>query len=272
MGKHEIFIHLPLSMYRKYREAVLAMPVGLELLVDHEVLAPEFAGELDEVAAEVAEAKIPCRFHAPFRDLHPAGHDPEAVDLARRRLTAALELAPRFGVKHLVAHPGWDPRGDVLDREEWMDRSELFWNSLAPAQDAAGARFVLENIFDLDPSMLVDLLARLPEERFGCLFDTGHFNAYSEARLEDWISALGPRLQSIHIHDNGGLHDEHLALSRGTFPWGDLFEAVGALNRPLEWTLENRSVEDVLASLRFLGLSSGLEEFAPLADLSFPGA
>ncbi|MBC8367030.1 sugar phosphate isomerase/epimerase [bacterium] len=272
MSQHSIYIHLPLSMYRKYREAVLAIPVGLELLVDHEVLVPEFRGEMKDIAAEIRERKIPCRFHAPFRNLYPAGHDPEAVDLARRRLQGALDLAPSFGVKQLVVHPAWDPRGDILDREAWLDRATAFWTSMLPSLEAAGASFVLENIFDLDPSLLVDLLARLPEDRFGFLFDTGHFHAFSEAGLNDWLSALGPRLQSIHIHDNGGQYDEHLALGQGSFPWGDLFELVGAQNRPLEWTLENRSVEDVIASLRFLGQSSGIAEFRHLAEIARPQA
>ncbi len=269
---NKIFIHLPLSMYAKYREAVLAIPVGIELLVDHEVLAPEFRAELEDIAAELSERKIPCRFHAPFRNLYPAGHDPEAVDLVRRRLQSTLDLAPLFGVKHLVVHPAWDPRGDVLDREAWLDRAEAFWNSMVPSLEAAEAVFLLENIFDLDPSLLVDLLARLAPERFGFLFDTGHFNAFSEVGLGDWMNALAPRLQSIHIHDNAGQYDEHLALGRGSFPWGDLFEWVGVQNRPLEWTLENRSVEDVIASLRFLGQSSGIDEFRPLAELALPQA
>ncbi len=272
MEEHRIYIHLPLSMYAKYRDAVLAMPVGLELLVDHEVLVPEFRGEMKDIAAEIRERKIPCRFHAPFRNLYPAGHDPEAVDLARRRLLSTLALAPKFGAKHLVVHPAWDPRGDILDREAWLDRAEAFWSSMIPSLEAADAAFVLENIFDLDPSLLVDLLARLSPERFGFLFDTGHFNAFSEVRLDDWLSALEPRLQSIHIHDNAGQHDEHLALGQGSFPWGDLFEWVGGQNRPLEWTLENRSVEDVIASLRFLGQSSGISEFRPLAELALPQA
>jgi len=264
MKKHQLFVHLPLSLYRKYREAVLAMPTGLELLVDHESLAPGFRGEAEAIAAELREAKILCRFHAPFRDLHPAGHDPEAVDLARRRFEGALELAPLFGVSTLVVHPAWDPQGDALDRSDWLDRAEAFWTALVPSLETAGARFALENIFDRDPSLLGALLERLNPDRFVWLFDTGHFNAYSQASLEEWLKTLGPRLHSLHIHDNAGQDDEHLALGAGNFLWDDLF-ALARLEGPLEWTIENRSIEDVLAGLRFLAERSGLEDFAHLA-------
>jgi sugar phosphate isomerase/epimerase len=266
MAEHKVFVHLPLSLYGKYRRAVLAMPVGLELLVDHEALAPEFRSEREEIAAELRENRITCRFHAPFRDLHPAGHDPEAVGLARRRLEAAVELAPDFGVKSLVAHPSWDPRGDALDRAEWLDRAEAFWTGLQPVLDAAGARLGLENTFDPDPSLLRDLLARLEGAPFDFLFDTGHFNAYSNAPLTEWMEILGPRLTALHVHDNGGVLDEHLALGRGSFPWMDFFGQVRDLDRPLEWTIENLSIEDVVASLRFLGSTSGISEFGPLVE------
>jgi sugar phosphate isomerase/epimerase len=267
MSEHRIHVHLPLSMYGKYREAVLEMPAGLELLVDHEALVPEYRSELGDIAAELREAKIACRFHAPFRDLHPAGHDPEAVALARRRLEAALELAPAFGVKRMVVHPAWSPQGDALDREDWLARAELFFLSLVPSMKAADTCIDLENIFDHDPRLLVALLDRLEPDRFAWLLDAGHFNAYSRVPLSDWFSALGSRLSAIHIHDNGGEFDEHLALGRGNFSWPDLFSAVAALDRPLEWTIENRSIADVLASLGFLGSKSGIAEFAPLAEI-----
>lgn len=264
MKKHQLYVHLPLSMYRKYRDAVLARPTGLELLVDHESLAPGFRPEVEAIAAELQEAKIPCRFHAPFRDLHPAGHDPEAVDLARRRFEGALELAPLFGVRTLVAHPAWDPQGDALDRAEWLERATVFWTSLMPALDAAGAKFALENTFDRDPSLLAELLERLDPDHFVWLFDAGHFNAYSTAPLSEWFTSLGPRLQSFHIHDNGGVDDEHLALGRGNVPWEEFFRLVAGLEGSFEWTIENRSIEDILAGLQFLAARSGLEDFAAL--------
>jgi len=260
MAEHRIFVHLPLSMYDEYRDAVLGMPAGLELLVDHEALAPERRGRLAEIAVELREAQIPCRFHAPFRDLRPAGHDPEAVALARRRIEAVLELAPDFGVRSIVAHPAWDPRGDALEREEWLDRATAFWTALAPAMEAAAVRVDLENIFDTDPSLLSDLLLRLSSRPFAFLLDTGHFHAYSTASLETWLEALGPKLVALHVHDNGGALDEHLALGRGSFPWTRLFAGLEALGRTLEWTIENRSIEDVLASLEFLRRRSGFFE------------
>lgn len=263
---HRLFISLPLAFYRDYDVELLRLPLGLELLVDHLALAPDFRGEALAIGAELRERGVPCRFHAPFRDLNPGGLDPAALALARRRLTEALEMAPRFDVKELVAHTAWDPDMYALDTGAWLDRSAAFWSSLAQPAAAAGARIALENVFDRGPEPLCELLRRLPAERFGANFDLGHWHAYSLSPLTEWFSALGERLLSLHVHDNGGRFDDHAALGAGSIPWREACMAIRGQSRSLDWTLENRSVEDVHASVRYLAEVSGISEFAGLAE------
>jgi len=265
---HRFFAHVPLVWLPRYEEALARLPVGLELLVDHEALDPAFRPELERLAGSLGAGGTPCRFHAPFRDLSPGGHDPEAVALARRRLEAALELAPRFGVAQIVAHTAWDPDGYALEAEAWRDRSARFWAPLGARAAELGCRFALENVFDRDPETLAALLDRLPEAGFGVNLDLGHWHAFSRAPLADWCERLGGRLLSLHLHDNTGQADEHLALGRGTVPWPDVFAAVRELGRPLDWTVENRSLEDVLASAAFLAERSGIADFKRLADMA----
>ncbi len=262
---HRLFISVPLTQYRRYEAEILRLPVGLELLADHEALASSFRAEALLIGAELRERGVPCRFHGPFRDLNPGGHDPEALDLARRRFKAALELAPAFGVESIVVHSAWDPDMYGLDAEAWVDRSAAFWTGLAEDAAAVNVRFNLENVFDRNPHILVELLERLPAECFGALFDFGHWHAYSQVGLGDWFGSLGDRLLSLHLHDNGGRADEHLRLGTGSLPWREVFQALRSMDRPLDWTLENRSVDDVHAGIRYLGNQSGIEEFALMA-------
>ncbi|MBN2171403.1 MAG: sugar phosphate isomerase/epimerase [Candidatus Krumholzibacteriota bacterium] len=265
---HRFFAHVPLAWLPRYEEALARLPVGLELLVDHEALDPAFRTELERLAASLGAAGRPCRFHAPFRDLSPGGHDPEAVALARRRLEAALELAPRFGVAQIVAHTAWDPDGYALEAEAWRERSARFWGPLGERAAALGCRFALENVFDRDPDALAALLDRLPETAFGVNLDLGHWHAYSRTPLAGWLERLGGRLLSLHLHDNAGRSDQHLPLGRGSVPWEAVFAAVRELGRPLDWTVENHSLEEVLASAAFLAEHSRIPEFAHLADLT----
>jgi len=191
----------------------------------------------------------------------------ESGALARRRLEAALDLAPAFGVTAMTAHPGWDPEGRATDEERagWLARSLAFWSALGERAAARGVRIDLENIFDRDPSALASLLAGLPAARFGWLLDLGHWHAFSQASLAEWLAVLGPRLASLHLHDNGGRRDEHLALGAGSLPRREVLAALGALGWPRDWSLENRSAEDIATSIRHLAAESGIAEFAALA-------
>jgi len=262
----QLFASLPLTRYRRHAAALAGLPVGLELLIDHEALAPGFAAERAAIAALLRAEGRPCRFHAPFRDLCPGGQDPEAVSLARRRLEAALDLAPAFGVTAMTAHPAWDPDGcgTAEERAGWLARSVDFWSALGERAAARGVRIDLENIFDRDPGALAALLAALPPERFGWLLDLGHWHAYSQASLADWLAALGPRLASLHLHDNGGRADDHLALGAGSLPRREAWAALAGWGRRCDWILENRSAEDLAGSIRHLAAESGIEEFTLL--------
>jgi sugar phosphate isomerase/epimerase len=240
--------------------------VGLEILLDHESLDSTFLPMLKDYSERVRNQGRPCRIHAPFRDLRPAGQDPAAVDLARERLQAALDWAPAFGARTLVVHTSWEARWDILEREEWLDRSLEFWTSFQKTLQEGELRFAFENVDDRSPDLLADLLSSLDPRTFGVNFDTGHWNVASEASLEDWFARLSGRLFSLHIHDNGGEMDEHLAVGQGTFPWDDFYSRVRALDCPLEWTVENRAASDILESARHVARFSGLEEFSSLAS------
>lgn len=271
---HQLYASLPLTQFRRHEAALAGLPAGLEILIDHGALAPDFAAERTAIAAALRAQGRPCRFHAPFRDLAPGGQDPEAVDLVRRRLEAALDLAPAFGVTAMTAHPAWDPQGYGTDEERagWLERSIAFWSALGERAAARGVRIDLENIFDRDPGALAALLAALPGERFAWLLDLGHWHAFSFAPLAEWLGMLGPRLASVHLHDNGGRTDDHRALGAGSLPRREAFAALAGLERPLDWIFENRSAADLAASIRHLALESGIAEFEGLAPAGESGA
>lgn len=69
----------------------------------------------------------------------------------------------------------------------------------------------------------------------------------SEGR--NWISILEPYIRHLHLHDNAGDGDSHMAVGQGAIPW----KAVQRLlDQGVEYTLECRSAEDVLESREYL--------------------
>ena len=70
-----------------------------------------------------------------------------------------------------------------------------------------------------------EFLCRSPEELIGMTegiegigmtFDFGHANTVGE--LGNFLNHIS-RANHIHIHDNNGFSDEHLALGDGNIPW-----------------------------------------------------
>ena len=57
-------------------------------------------------------------------------------------------------------------------------------------------------------------MAAFPEEHVGFCYDNGHNICYLPGAD---FSAYYPRLKCIHIHDNGGVHDDHLFPGEGVY-------------------------------------------------------
>jgi sugar phosphate isomerase/epimerase len=85
---------------------------------------------------------------------------------------------------------------------------------------------MIENVYEKTPRMLIRLFEGLNTEQVGFCFDPGHMNAFSETDMQGWLNELGPRIREIHLHDNDGTEDDHLAIGKGNIDFESLFEYV----------------------------------------------
>ena len=94
---------------------------------------------------------------------------------------------------------------------------------------------------------------RLPEDQVGFCLDTGHQNVFSETSLEVWLKSLGAYLKQLHLHDNCGVNDEHLAPGKGQIDFVSLFNQLSSADiRPVVVTLEIHREEDLKPGLEYL--------------------
>jgi sugar phosphate isomerase/epimerase len=100
-----------------------------------------------------------------------------------------------------------------------------------------------------------EFLCRQPEELIGMTegiegigmtFDFGHANTMG--MVNDFLPFVY-RAHHIHIHDNHGMSDEHLALGEGTINWEQVGRTIAAHYTGIA-VIEGRSVEEARKSLQ----------------------
>ena len=76
---------------------------------------------------------------------------------------------------------------------------------------------------------------------FSICVDTGHSNTavrYGNPTPADVIRMFGKGVSCLHLHDNDGLHDQHLPLYSGTIDWNDVFDALDSVGFDGVYNLE----------------------------------
>ncbi len=218
----QLYVHIPCGQ----------LETLLPLLIDQR-LQPEIAFKwfdldrspvkITEWSQKLADAGLAVTVHAPFMDLNPGAIDPLIRDMTRRRFDRTLQLAGRLNARKIVFHPGffrWNYGGN---NELWIEASLRFWPDFIAQAAALQCPLALENIFEESPDTLQTLLDEIDSPWLGHCFDIGHWHLFSKVSLEKWFNALGKHLHHLHLHDNHGDRDAHLAIGEGSVDFAGLY-------------------------------------------------
>ena len=93
----------------------------------------------------------------------------------------------------------------------WTDRTEI-------------PEIVLENVFDRDWQLLMDVYKLVNKQNFTLCLDIGHAHCYSEIDVLKWSETLAPYVNHVHVHDNLGDRDAHIGLGKGNLPYKEVLE------------------------------------------------
>jgi len=252
--RDQVQVNVPFFMLSEsYLDRFVKNHLNPEIGFDAETLDRCPVSLMEAAASRLQEAGLTVTFHAPFMDLSPGSPDPMVRDLTRRRLKQVVPLISLFKPLTVVCHTGYDPTRYWHIRERWLKNSLDLWAGIAGEIQSTGARMMLENVYEASPDDMAGLLENLKELGVGFCLDCGHQAVFSKAPVEEWIGRLGPCLGQLHLHDNSGVQDEHLALGRGCIDFRRLFHLVAACapGRPVV-TLEPHREEDLWPSLEYL--------------------
>ena len=181
----------------------------------------------DSVGLEVAYT------HAPYYFCDPKHYD---TDVFVERFINAVKATAYLGSKYVVVHPPRyaDPENTI---EQYYDINNRFYNRLKPYALDYGVTIAIENLCAVHPVTRIGVpshdcsaekLSRLIDglgEGFCACLDTGHafFCGQDPAKQ---IRLLGERVKVLHLHDNDGSDDLHLAPTFGFINWEEVLKAL----------------------------------------------
>jgi len=182
--------------------------------------------------------------HAPFgAEYDLAAPSPEVRSGALAAHVEALDLCTLCGTDLMVVHAGHHTEQGRED--EFTARALDSMRLLIPEAERRGVRLAVENLppDHLTPSAaaLAEFVDELDDCVVGACLDTGHaeFTGGAVAATE----LLGPRIVTVHAHDNDGTGDQHLMPGHGVIDWAGVGAALRATGYARPIVLELRCPE-----------------------------
>lgn len=187
------------------------------------------------LAARFRDAGIAVEtFHLPFG---PELDIASFYETVRRKAVADLgrwmERARRMGAEAVIQHPSTSQYAvEVEGEERYLGQLEKSLESLLPLAEELELTIALENmlpghegnrLFSV-PAHLSEIASRVPHPHLGFCLDTGHsLVALHAERQHEFQDAMGARLAAVHLNDNPGGRDLHIAPGHGRVDFAGVF-------------------------------------------------
>ena len=201
-----------------YLEKFLQGGLNPEIGLDGDSLGRYPPGEFRRMARAFREARRRVTLHGPFQDMSPGALDDWVLQACRRRLRQAFKWLPVFKPVSIVCHLAYEARFYQWARDEWLARSAATWKEFTARAAALGVTVMLENVYETEPELFLEVISRVGAPNFKVCFDVGHLHSFGDGDFDRWLNTLGSHIGQLHLHDNNGDGDDHLALGRGTVP------------------------------------------------------
>ena len=249
----QVQVNIPFAfLLRGYLPRFLELGLNPEIGLDAYSLDQFPPAAFRRAARAFQEAGRRLTLHGPFQDLLPGSLDRVVLAASRRRLRQAFRLLPVFKPEAIVCHLGFEARHYQWDRQEWLARSLATWRELAGVAAAQGVVVRLENVYETEPELFLEILVGVGAANLQVCLDVGHLMAFGGGDFPRWLEALAPAIGQLHLHDNDGRGDTHLALGSGQVPLAEVLRFLAGQGRRPLVTLEPHQEGSLEPSLEYL--------------------
>lgn len=258
----DCFINAPFAQLQEglidlFVQNRLQPEIGLEGGVLTSCRKADFIG----IARRLKKEGLGCTLHAPFLSLDPASSDPDRRRYAWQTLRQAFDLLDVFEPHSIVCHPYLRNEEGEEILEERLSFSIAFWKELVDRAAAGGIPVMFENTYEKNPAAHKAFFSALDRPTAHFCLDVGHVMAFAGNNWSDWLPELVPWLGQLHLHDNNGTNDQHVAIGSGIFDFETFFGYLKTRGLQPLVTLEPHTEEDLIESVQYLAASPAFNSF-----------
>lgn len=189
--------------------------------------------------------------HGAFLDVTLHSQDALIRQVSEKRVFQSMNIAKEMGLRGVVFHTN-----RILNfREEhylqnWQEANKAFFTKAA--ERYPDIDIYLENMFDESYDMLAGLAESMKSvPNFAVCFDYAHALLFGR-NPEEWFRRLSPYIRHMHINDNDGRNDLHLAIGDGQTDWQAFNEVACALQIETSALIEVKGPEKQRRSLEYM--------------------
>ncbi|MBF0119939.1 MAG: sugar phosphate isomerase/epimerase [Desulfobacterales bacterium] len=256
MVQNQVHVNIPFNwLYESYLKIFIEKKLNPEIGFDAKALDSFTSGIVDcnEIALKFHKSNLAITLHGPFMDLSPGSPDPYIRKITKYRFKQLLKLIPIFKPKSIVCHTGYDVKRYGFIYDEWSGNliDTFLW--FGEEVIKKGSKLMIENVYEKNPSEIKFLFKKLEHLGVSFCFDIGHQSAFSDSPLEDWVKELGAYIGQLHLHDNFGKKDDHIAMGKGIINFPKFFDMLKIQKKTIPiLTLEPHREEELWPSLVYL--------------------
>jgi sugar phosphate isomerase/epimerase len=231
----------------KYAGLLTLFRIGCEVFISEEVLNSCREDEVRRLAAAFNARDIPIYIHGPV--INPSDTDAGAIKALYGKV---FELGVKFGSKVVVTHLEYNHKKSP-QLAAWIEENAPLWRDVRLLASRYSVAVLLENHYDHTADAIVGMMEKVGADNLKACFDIGHFHAFGHKGMAELLDSYPPgSIEEVHLSDNRGDEDAHLALGDGTIDFGSFFGHLEARGIRPVFVVEARSLWRVLKGIWYL--------------------
>ena len=182
---------------------------GAEIMLSKPQLMDQV--DLDDIRKKCKGLKLTA--HLPFYDLNLASVDSFIRDYSMQVMVKGLKFCEDMKIERAVAHLGFNVKLAGKAAAKWKEKFFVQKKELESKAFSNGVKVVWENTYEENFELFDEMLENDPDTLF-CI-DAGHCSCFADFSAVDFIERYRKNTVHLHLHDNNGREDSHLAPGAG---------------------------------------------------------